>query len=198
MPIAKCDNCGRVFDFKDDVNPLDKIDDLTGRIDVGGIVPAADCPICGGLSYCIDISAMIPTQVYTIEKYEHFRLALGSMTMDELMGEISPSAFNALYVYHHYYYKPDLIQKILDEAEEKINVRDMAEDRAFCGNWPAPQHPEDYLMWIEDEVQVQRDTAEEDPDLNAIRIGYAAILDGIAKQLRDLGVKPIKPYWEKG
>lgn len=52
-------------------------------------------------------------------------------------------------------------------------------------------------MWVEDEVQVQRDTAEKDPDLNAIRMGYAAILEDIARQLRELGIKPIKPYWER-
>lgn len=47
---VKCDDCGGKFP-KDFVIPLSEIHHLWERIDVGGIVPAGECPKCGALCY---------------------------------------------------------------------------------------------------------------------------------------------------
>jgi len=45
--LHKCDNCSKIFDAID----LKDIEDLSLRIDAGGIVPSGDCPDCGALCY---------------------------------------------------------------------------------------------------------------------------------------------------
>jgi hypothetical protein len=46
----ECDNCGKVW-------PADKlggIEDLTQRIEPGGVVPSGECPECGALCYPVE------------------------------------------------------------------------------------------------------------------------------------------------
>ncbi len=51
---VRCDNCGHeTTDGKLKVRLAD-IPDLQQRLDVGGVVPAGECPQCGALTYIID------------------------------------------------------------------------------------------------------------------------------------------------
>jgi transcription elongation factor Elf1 len=45
--LARCDNCGAVYDEED----LEVVKDLNMRVDTGGEVPAGQCPDCGALAY---------------------------------------------------------------------------------------------------------------------------------------------------
>ncbi|MDA8140730.1 MAG: hypothetical protein M0036_18950 [Desulfobacteraceae bacterium] len=45
--IARCDNCGKTFHDQG----LDPIRHLHMRVDVGGEMPAGQCPSCGALAY---------------------------------------------------------------------------------------------------------------------------------------------------
>lgn len=87
---------------------------------------------------------------------------------------------------------------ILREAEDTIGVKSMAEDRAACGGWPKPVTVADYLMWIEDEAEVQDDQAKEadSPDEITERTVYAAALQEVAKKLRDQGFRPSAAPWD--
>ncbi len=50
--MFKCDNCDQRFDHEDQLKHLfPDIPDLLQRLDVGGIVPAGECPLCGALVY---------------------------------------------------------------------------------------------------------------------------------------------------
>ena len=44
---AQCDNCAAVWP----VSELDEYQDFWSRVDVGGVVPAGDCPDCGAFCY---------------------------------------------------------------------------------------------------------------------------------------------------
>jgi predicted RNA-binding Zn-ribbon protein involved in translation (DUF1610 family) len=47
-----CDNCGKRYDREDDFTHFfPNIPDLQQRLDIGGTVPAAECPACGALVY---------------------------------------------------------------------------------------------------------------------------------------------------
>jgi hypothetical protein len=46
---AKCDNCSKVWDLDDLEDPID----LNCKVDIGGEMPAGECPDCGSLAYKI-------------------------------------------------------------------------------------------------------------------------------------------------
>ena len=85
---------------------------------------------------------------------------------------------------------------ILAEAEEAFGAKSMAEDRAACGNWPAPKEIGDYMMWIKDEAEVQECQFADNPG-ETERGPYAAVLRGIHHELCLLGFSAIRPLWEK-
>lgn len=80
-------------------------------------------------------------------------------------------------------------QEILLKAEDEISVLSMARDRAASGGWPEPKTPGDFLMWIEDEKNVQEDI--NDPDGK----GYILSLSILAMRLRSLGITPANLPW---
>ena len=84
--------------------------------------------------------------------------------------------------------------RILDEAEEAFAVKSMAEEQALCGGWPKPDTVQDYLFWIEDEVEYQvihRMTTWQDEQ----RI-YIQGLRDLAQELRELGFTPAPAPWQ--
>ena len=88
--------------------------------------------------------------------------------------------------------------RILDDAEQYLEARTVADERAAIGAWPAPQTISDYLFWIEDETQVQTDrirsiAIEERKSQEA----YARALAGVAIELRGWGFEPSLPPWVK-
>ena len=50
-PTYKCDNCGKRYADDDERIAMDKIKDLSMRVDPGCEVPAGECPECGALVY---------------------------------------------------------------------------------------------------------------------------------------------------
>ena len=85
--------------------------------------------------------------------------------------------------------------RILEEAEEAFGARQMAEERAACGEWPAPTTIPDFLMWIEDEAGVQERDQPANPDEMIERTVYAAALRELAQELRKLGFEPAPAPW---
>ena len=88
--------------------------------------------------------------------------------------------------------------RILDDAEQYLEARTVADERAALGEWPTPQTISDYLFWIEDETQVQTDrirsiAIEERKSQEA----YARALAGVAIELRGWGFEPSLPPWAK-
>lgn len=90
-------------------------------------------------------------------------------------------------------------ETILEEAEREIQAKSMAEDRACCGEWSYPKTPADYLMWLEDEAELQQnlmfaDETLDSPEVKA-REDYASRLLFYSRLLREFGVKPSTPPW---
>ena len=85
--------------------------------------------------------------------------------------------------------------RILEEAEEAFGAKQMAEERAACGEWPAPTTIADYLMYIEDEAEAQERETPTDPDEMIERMVYAAALRELAQELRKLGFEPAPAPW---
>ena len=85
--------------------------------------------------------------------------------------------------------------RILQEAEEAFGARQMAEERAACGEWPAPTTIPNFLMWIENEAEVQEREQPTDPDELIERMVYAAALRELAQELRKLGFEPAPAPW---
>lgn len=79
---------------------------------------------------------------------------------------------------------------ILAMAEKHIGAVSMARDRASYGEWPDPVTAADFLAWIENEEQVQRDESEASPHEASERLPEAELLGMYAKLLRATGVKP--------
>jgi len=93
--------------------------------------------------------------------------------------------------------------KILEEWERKLGVMSMALDRFGCGCWPEeippPTSPEDFLAWIEDEAEFQREQYEIEKDTfneADLRLAYANELEEAAGELRKAGILPNKLPWE--
>jgi hypothetical protein len=79
---------------------------------------------------------------------------------------------------------------ILTIAEKHIGAVSMARDRASCGEWPDPVSPAEFMAWIEDEEQIQRDNAASSPAEAAEMLPYAETLGHYAALLRACGVQP--------
>jgi hypothetical protein len=56
---VRCDNC----DWKGEIAEADTIDSAEGRIDVGGEVPAGECPACGALVYLVPTTASLKKKI---------------------------------------------------------------------------------------------------------------------------------------
>ena len=86
--------------------------------------------------------------------------------------------------------------RILDEAEQCLEARTLADERAAIGEWPAPQTISDYLFWIEDEAQYQADQIGTVAiDERKSQEAYTRALAGVAIELRGWGFKPSLPPW---
>jgi hypothetical protein len=79
---------------------------------------------------------------------------------------------------------------ILIMAEKQIGAVSMARDRASCGEWPDPISPAEFLAWIEDEEEIQRDNAASSPAEAAEILPYAELLGHYAGLLRACDVEP--------
>lgn len=79
---------------------------------------------------------------------------------------------------------------ILIIAEKQGGAVSIARDRASCGEWPDPVSPAEFLAWIEDEEEIQRDIAKDSPAEAAERLPHAEILGHYAGLLRAAGVEP--------
>ena len=85
--------------------------------------------------------------------------------------------------------------QILAEADDAFGAKQMAQERASCGNWPAPATIPDFLLYIEDEAEVQEHENPTDPDEMIERTVYAAALRELALELRKLGFEPSPVPW---
>lgn len=79
---------------------------------------------------------------------------------------------------------------ILVMAEKFMGEVSQSRDRAASTEWPEPITPADFLGWMEDEANLQRDQAEHSPDEAAERLAYAENLELFASLLRGAGVEP--------
>ncbi|MEW5869895.1 MAG: hypothetical protein AB1894_11510 [Chloroflexota bacterium] len=89
-----------------------------------------------------------------------------------------------------------LVWRMLTEAEETFGAKSMARERAACGGWPTPRSVADFLMWLEDEVEIQQQQSAGHPNEMTERLAYAAALSELAAELRGLGFEPSTPPWE--
>ena len=86
-----------------------------------------------------------------------------------------------------------LAWEILDRGEFERQVISMAHDRAACAGRHPPASIDDYLYWLETEIDIQETQAEAFPNEAPRRQAFAAALREIADRLRDLGFKPKAP-----
>jgi hypothetical protein len=80
-----------------------------------------------------------------------------------------------------------LANRILDEAEDAFDARNMARERAACGGWDPPETISNCLFWIDDEAALQEELGE-DPV-------YARALRSVAVEIRALGFEPTPAPW---
>ena len=67
-------------------------------------------------------------------------------------------------------------------------------ERAANGEWPAPQAIPDFLMWIQDEWEIQdRLVADSPKDSDLV---YASALLDLVEELRALGFEPSPAPWQ--
>jgi hypothetical protein len=84
--------------------------------------------------------------------------------------------------------------QILGEAEEAFQAIGRARAHAANGDWPAPRSIADYMMWIQDEWEIQnRLVAENDPVCDPV---YANALLSLVHELHALGFKPSPAPWQ--
>ena len=84
--------------------------------------------------------------------------------------------------------------QILQEAEEAFQALSRARAHAANGDWPAPQSIADYMMWIQDEWEIQNHlVAENDPVSD---LAYTNALLNLAHELHALGFKPSPAPWQ--
>lgn len=86
--------------------------------------------------------------------------------------------------------------RILDDAEEALGAKSMAQERAANGNWRQPANVADFLFWIEDEATIQEDQLRISTREARSRIHYTRALRGVANELRELGFVPSPPPWD--
>ncbi len=89
-----------------------------------------------------------------------------------------------------------LARRILDDAEEAFAARSLAETRALKGRFPRPVSIQDYLFWIEDELQLQGNFQKKRPDEQAQQRIYVLALYELTRELRRLGFKPSPAPWQ--
>ena len=84
--------------------------------------------------------------------------------------------------------------QILQEAEEAFQALSRARAHAANGDWPAPQSITDYMLWIQDEWEIQNHlVAENDPVSDLV---YANALLSLVGELQGLGFKPSPVPWQ--
>ena len=84
--------------------------------------------------------------------------------------------------------------QILQEAEEAFQALSRARAHAANGDWPAPQSITDYMLWIQDEWEIQNHlVAENDPVCDPV---YANALLSLVGELQGLGFKPSPVPWQ--
>lgn len=71
----------------------------------------------------------------------------------------------------------------------------IAEERAANGGWPMPETPNDYLMWIGDEYNLQMDQFVLHPN-ELDRYGPIKILAQAITLMWSVGIVPSRPPWE--
>lgn len=84
--------------------------------------------------------------------------------------------------------------QILHEAEEAFEAMSVARERAANGEWPAPQSISDFLMWIQDEWEIQDRLVTECPKDGDLV--YASALLNLVEELRALGFEPAQAPWQ--
>lgn len=89
-----------------------------------------------------------------------------------------------------------LAWRMLAEAEEAFGAKSMALERSACGGWPTPRSVADFLMWLEDEAEIQQQQSADHPDEMTERLVYAAALSELAAELRGLSFEPSTPPWD--
>lgn len=89
------------------------------------------------------------------------------------------------------------VEDVLKYAESELGAVSLANERASYGEWPVPESPADYLMWIEDEAEIQEAGAEAHPYEADTWTTYAIALRKFAADLRELGVTPSPKPWER-
>ena len=84
--------------------------------------------------------------------------------------------------------------QILQEAEDAFQAKSRARAHAANGDWPAPQSIADYMLWIQDEWEIQnRLVTENDPVCDPV---YASALLNLVGELHALGFKPSPAPWQ--
>ena len=84
--------------------------------------------------------------------------------------------------------------QILHEAEDAFDALSVARQRAANGEWPAPQSIPDFLMWIQDEWEIQDHLiADSQKDSDLV---YASALLDLVEELRALGFEPSPAPWQ--
>jgi len=84
--------------------------------------------------------------------------------------------------------------QILQEAEDAFEALSVARERAANGEWPEPQSIPDFLMWIQDEWDVQDHLVADSPkDSDLV---YASALLDLVEELRALGFESSPVPWQ--
>ena len=84
--------------------------------------------------------------------------------------------------------------QILQEAEDAFEAISVARERAANGEWPAPQSIPDFLVWIQDEWEIQDHLVSDSPkDSDLV---YANALLDLVEELRALGFEPSPAPWQ--
>ena len=84
--------------------------------------------------------------------------------------------------------------QILHEAEDAFDALSVARQRAANGEWPAPQSIPDFLMWIQDEWEIQDHLVADSPKDSDL-VYVSALLD-LVEELRALGFEPSPAPWQ--
>lgn len=84
--------------------------------------------------------------------------------------------------------------QILEEAQDAFEVLSVARERAANGMWPEPEAIEDFLMWIQDESEIQDHLVASSPKKSDLI--YAVALRGLVGELCALGFEPSMPPWQ--
>lgn len=84
--------------------------------------------------------------------------------------------------------------QILGEAEGAFEAMSVARERASNGEWPAPQSIPSFMMWIQDEWEIQDCLVTECPKESDLV--YASALLNLVEELHALGFEPSPVPWQ--